>query len=224
MSKPPHVAQRLLGLTARTGMAVLLCGALAVPAAAQSVNSFEADKLEFTGTILPNTCQASASIKLFSNPYVVSLPVLKSTDLLQSGVSPATALQLDFSSTTSPTACAVNYQGTPHLVFDIDLASIAPRSGLLRNSATLRPAQNVFVQLGIIDEAGLFSPLDMKRPVALNQALGKEGSTKVTLGVRYVASNAFLAQFANPANAEAGLQDVSAGNVSIFLPFLLKID
>jgi hypothetical protein len=115
------------------------------------------------------------------------------------------------------------------LVFDSDLAAVAPRTGLLRNSANLRPAQNVFVQLGLIDTAGVFTPLDLNKPQALNTALSKPSNalgaaSTLTLGVRYVAARSFLAQNAGQAADGQGSQDVSAGNVAVFLPFLLKVN
>jgi len=42
--------------------------------------------------------------------------------------------------------------------------------------------------------------------------------------VRYVASRAFVAQNASFQTANPGSQDVSAGNVSVLLPFLLRLD
>jgi hypothetical protein len=61
--------------------------------------------------------------------------------------------------------------------------------------------------------------------VALNQTdpLTKTFSP-LRLGVRYVASRSFAAQNASFQAANPGSQDVSAGNVSVFLPFLLKLD
>jgi hypothetical protein len=46
----------------------------------------------------------------------------------------------------------------------------------------------------------------------------------LTLGIRYVAARSFLAQNAGQATDRQGSQDVSAGNVSVFLPFLLKVN
>ena len=113
--------------------------------------------------------------------------------------------------------------------FDADLASVSPRTGLLRNSAIFRPAQNVFVQLGLIDEAGAFAPLDLNQPQALNTALAKQNnlpgaSQSLTLGIRYVASRSLVAQNSGVQTASTGSQDVTAGNVSVFLPFLLKLN
>jgi len=111
-------------------------------------------------------------------------------------------------------------------VFDTDFAAVAPRTGLLRNTASFRPAQNVMVQLGLIDNQGVFSPLDLNQPQLLNKVLAQQGSTaetasNLTLGVRYVTSRSALAQ--NTA-ANAGSQDVTAGTITVFLPFLLKLN
>ena len=82
------------------------------------------------------------------------------------------------------------------------------------------------VQLGLINNQGVFSPLDLNQPQVLNKVLAQQGPTvgainNLTLGVRYVAARSALAQN-TPTNA--GSQDVTAGNISVFLPFLLKLN
>jgi hypothetical protein len=100
---------------------------------------------------------------------------------------------------------------------------------LLRNSASFRPAQNVLVQLGLVDDAGVFTPLDLNQPQALNDALAQQndaegGARTLTLGIRYVASRSVLDQNTNLQTADANSREVSEGNVSVFLPFLLKVN
>jgi hypothetical protein len=114
-------------------------------------------------------------------------------------------------------------------MFDTDLASVSPRTGLLRNSASFRPAQNVFVQIGLIDEADTFIPLDLNQPQALNTVLAKQNnlpgaSQSLTLGIRYVASRSLVARNGAAQTVNTGSQDVTDGNVSVFLPFLLKVN
>jgi hypothetical protein len=119
-------------------------------------------------------------------------------------------------------------------VFDSDFAAVSPRSGLLRNSAKFRPAENVFLQIGLIDKNGEFSEIDLNQPQFLNQSLnaGRDKqetgastlNTAAKLGVRYVTSRAYAAQLATFPADSTGLKDVTAGNISVYLPFLLKVN
>jgi hypothetical protein len=171
--------------------------------------------------------------KLLKNTYVTNLPTLSSTLFLDNAFGPVSKIEIRLNAPlpSREEKCArlgPNFLPVK-LIFDSDLAAIAPRTGLLRNSANLKPAQNVFVQLGLIDTAGVFTPLDLNQPQALNTALAQQSTSRgaasvLTLGIRYVAARSFLAQNAGQGTASPGSQDVSAGNVSVFLPFLLKVN
>ena len=111
------------------------------------------------------------------------------------------------------------------LSFDGGAAPVLPLSGLLRNTATLRPAQNVLVQVGLISAEGMFTPLDLNRPQRLNQVLNNPGSPAsagLSLGVRYVAARYVPQQWTGLVNANDGSLDVTAGNVSVYLPFVVE--
>jgi hypothetical protein len=180
--------------------------------------------LIFEGFINASTCLAINPSNDLSK-QIFQLPALKTTTLDRDAFSPVTPIELSLKNQQSDDQkhCQVK------LIFDSALASVSPNLGLLRNSASLRPAQNVFVQLGLLDAAGVFSPLDLNKPQALNNALAKQNdnfgaSQTLTLGIRYVASRSYLAQNTNLGAPNAGSQDVTAGNVSVFLPFLLKLN
>jgi hypothetical protein len=102
---------------------------------------------------------------------------------------------------------------------------VLPEGGLLRNTATLQPAQNVLVQLGLISAEGMFTPLDLNQPQRLNQVLNNPGSPAsagLSLGVRYVAARHVPQQWASLGlPADDGALDVTSGNVSVYLPFVL---
>jgi hypothetical protein len=166
--------------------------------------------------------------KQLVTPYIVNLSPLSSTLLLTDSLGPVSKFSLNVDQRkTNPNAKCVgaDFGSLPlKLVFDSDLASIAPRTGLLRNSASNRPAQNVFVQLGLIDEAGVFIPIDLNKPQTLNKALNQDDTKTLSLGIRYVASRSLLNEVASLQATNPGSQDVTAGNVSVFLPFLLKLN
>jgi len=86
----------------------------------------------------------------------------------------------------------------------------------------------------LIDKNGEFSEINLNQPQFLNQSLNtsEEGQgTSVSplknatkLGVRYVTSRAYAAQLATTRADPTGLKDVTAGNISVYLPFLLKVN
>jgi len=203
---------------------VFSCGALA-----QLSTGVPDATLNIEGFVLDEPCTPVLSLsKQLVTPYIVNLSALSSTLLLTDSLGPVSKFSLNVDQRkTNPNAKCVgaDFGSLPlKLVFDSDLASIAPRTGLLRNSASNRPAQNVFVQLGLIDEAGVFIPIDLNKPQTLNKALNQEGGKTLTLGIRYLASRSLLNEVASLQATNPGSQDVTAGNVSVFLPFLLKLN
>ena len=210
----------------------LLMLAWAAPhASAQTVETeAPAIALTLTGSINDSTaCKTTVLSNQLGNGYLFQLPTLKTTSLTNGLFSDVTPLDLQVNVKISASDCPNPTTFTAKLVFDTDLAVIAPRTGLLRNNATTKPAENVFVQLGLINESGVFNPIDLNQPQQLNLALNQKDTLTKTfsplrLGVRYVASRAFVAQNASFQTANPGSQDVSAGNVSVFLPFLLRLD
>jgi type 1 fimbria pilin len=205
--------------------AVVVC--LSVPnlGGAQTL-LFSQDALELSGRIVIPTCTSFLQSNGFVNALVFNLPSLNTTALLNGSFGPITPIELKLNTPKAQSNCISGFNLPITLVFDTDLAAVAPRTGLLRNTASFRPAQNVMVQLGLIDNQGVFSPLDLNQPQVLNEVLAQQGSAaeaanNLTLGVRYVTSQSALAQ--NTA-ANPGSQDVTAGNISVFLPFLLKLN
>jgi len=185
--------------------------------------------LNIEGFVLDEPCSPKLALsKQLVTPYIVNLSSLNSRILLTDALGPVSkfSLNVDQRKTNPDARCiGADFGSLPlKLVFDSDLAAIAPRTGLLRNSASNRPAQNVFVQLGLIDEAGVFVPIDLNKPQTLNNALNQDDGKTLTLGIRYVASRSLLSEVASLQSTNPGSQDVTAGNVSVFLPFLLKLN
>jgi hypothetical protein len=92
----------------------------------------------------------------------------------------------------------------------------------------LRPAQNVLVQLGLIGADGVFTPLDLNQPQALNKAMNLQTNAAsanpgLNLGMRYVAARFVSEQLAVAGSFNPGASDVTAGNVSVYLPFVLSL-
>ena len=181
--------------------------------------------MALVGGVFTATCQ----IKPMGNgtaANVVSLPGLLTTTFRDNVFGPVTVLKLAFSRTISD--CPADLSTAPQMVFDSDAATVVPRSGLLRNTASDRPAQNVYIQIGLVnDTEGSFVPIDLNQPYQLNQALvpQKDGSllmtSTVTLGIRYVAARFVpdtLASLSNP-----GVAEVTDGNVSVYLPFVVNV-
>jgi hypothetical protein len=206
---------------------VIVCLCLLSNAKAQNFDSLLSESWKISGDIVLVVCTNLSVNKQVANSFVIDLPVFNTTSFLDSSFGPITEINLNVSKTQSDSNCTGGDFNIPvKLIFDSELAAVAPRTGLLRNSAIFRPAQNVFLQLGLIDAQGVFTPLDMNQPQILNNALSQQGPDAVTsknikLGVRYVASRSVLPQ--NTA-ANSGSQDVAAGNFSVFLPFLLKLN
>jgi type 1 fimbria pilin len=205
--------------------AVVVCLSVLNPASAQNL-LFSSDALELSGRIVIPTCTSFLQSNQLVNAFVFNLPSLNTTALLNESFGPITTIDLKFNKPKGKSNCISEFNLPFTLVFDRDLAAVAPRTGLLQNTASFRPAQNVLVQLGLIDKQGVFNPLDLNQPQVLNNVLAQQGPSvgainNLTLGVRYVASRSVVAQ--NTA-AIAGSQDVTAGNISVFLPFLLKLN
>jgi hypothetical protein len=53
---------------------------------------------------------------------------------------------------------------------------------------------------------------------------GQANVNTLKLGIRYVTTRAFASQLNSNLNNPNTSQDVSAGNISVFLPFLLKLN
>ncbi|NBX55415.1 MAG: hypothetical protein EBQ82_06105 [Betaproteobacteria bacterium] len=218
--KPNWAVAAALGV----GCAICLMSA----AHAQSTNALLTPDavLIVRGQVLNSTCQISPLGNGLAS-RVVGLPGLLTTNLMDNLLGPITLLRLEF--VRSARDCGLSDPiTTPQLVFDSDMAAVVGQSGLLRNTATNRPAQNVLIQIGLVDrDQGTFVPLDLSRPRPLNQALSapKDGSVQITsaltLGVRYVAARYLpetLASLGNPRTS-----DVSDGNVSVMLPFVVNV-
>lgn len=196
----------------------------------ENANKYDATLLINT-RLINNSCILGASNPNTQNNNVFLLPPMTSTTLDANAFGPVVPIELNFNRQLSGSRCDF---GSVKLVFDTDMAAISPRSGLLRNSAKFRPAENVFLQIGLIDKNGDFSEIDLNQPQSLNQSLNAGIDRQVTgvsplnnalkLGVRYVTSRAYAAQLATSQADPTGLKDVTAGNISVYLPFLLKVN
>jgi type 1 fimbria pilin len=193
----------------------------------QSATGTEAGSLKISGLIKQGSCQLPLLTVSNPNPYVLNLPPLQTVQLMNSGVGKITPLKLKLNTTSG---CLTLSGMNAQLSFDGGMAAVVPNGGLLRNVATLRPAQNVYVQLGLLSPTGLFTPLDLNDPQALNAALNAKpnadgsppGDTMLNLGVRYVTARNSGDQLASLINLWPGSEDVMPGNVSVFLPFVLN--
>jgi hypothetical protein len=220
-----HPIYMLSYFQSKLAFAVVVCLSVLNPSSAQNL-LFSSNTLELSGGIIIPTCTNFLQSNQLVNAFAFNLPSLNTTALLNGSFGPITSIDLKLNRPKGQSNCISDFNLPFTLVFDSDLAAVAPRTGLLRNTASFRPAQNVMVQLGLINNQGVFSPLDLNQPQVLNRVLAQQGPTvgainNLTLGVRYVASRSALAQN-TPANA--GSQDVTAGNISVFLPFLLKLN
>lgn len=179
------------------------------------------------GVIRQNSC--SSPIRAGDNlgAYVFNLPALQTTLMQNNAFSPVAPLPLRLGTLGLPANCQGGLLGMPtQLSFDGGASPVLPEGGLLRNTATLRPAQNILVQVGLISVEGMFTPLDLNQPQRLNQVLNSPGNAAtagLSLGVRYVAARYVPQQWASLSlPAQAGTLDVTAGNVSAYLPFVLN--
>jgi hypothetical protein len=211
---------------------LLFMGATTSPLAlAQNENANPDATLLINARLINNSCLLSASNPNTQNNNVFLLPPITSTTLDANAFGPIIPIELNFTRQLTGSQCDF---GSVKLVFDSDFAAVSPRSGLLRNTAKFRPAENVFLQIGLIDKNGEFSEIDLNQPQFLNQSLnaGRDKqetvastlNTAAKLGVRYVTSRAYAAQLATSRADPTALKDVTAGNISVFLPFLLKVN
>ena len=223
---PPN-AQAHAGMLRRLTMAAFaLTCLLGQPARAQiDVSSIPA-YLAVVGAIRQNACTSPLMAGDNLGAYVFNLPALQTTLLLNTVFSPVAPVPLRLGPMGQNTGCQGVGAGMPtQLSFDGGAAPVLPLSGLLRNTATLRPAQNVLVQVGLISAEGMFTPLDLNRPQRLNQVVNNPGSPAsagLSLGVRYVAARYVPQQWTGLVNANDGSLDVTAGNVSVYLPFVMN--
>jgi hypothetical protein len=178
--------------------------------------------------IKQGSCQIPLQSLRDPNPFVLNLPPLQTVQLMGSGFGQITPLNLKLNGLW---ACLTVSSGlTVTISYDGRLAALVPNGGLLRNVATVRPAQNVHVELGLISPSGLFTPLDLNNPQALNAALktktnadgASPGEPTLNLGVRYVVARTTGNQTASLINQLQDGGDVMPGNVSVYLPFVLN--
>ena len=213
----------------RTVLAMVLPSTLFLGAAgAQNAPAADAGELRISGLVKQGTCQLPPERLNNPNTFVLNLPPLQTVQLMSSGFGQITPLNL---SLISLLGCLTVSSGlTVQISYDGRMASLVPNSGWLRNVATVRPAQNVHVELGLISPSGLFTPLDLNNPQALNAALktktnadgASPGEPTLNLGVRYVAARTTGNQTASLINQLQDGGDVMPGNVSVYLPFVLN--
>ena len=193
----------------------------------QTATGADAGSLRIAGLIKQGSCQLPLRTVSNPNPYVLNLPPLQTVQLMNNAFGKITPLNLKLN---GPSGCLTVSGLNAQISFDGRLAAVVPNGGLLRNVAVLRPAQNVYVQLGLLSPSGLFTPLDLNDPQALNAALNAKpnadgsppGDTMLNLGVRYVTARITGDQVASLINLWPGTDDVMPGNVSVFLPFVLN--
>lgn len=193
----------------------------------QNFPSTDADSLRFTGLIKQGSCQLPLLGGNNPNPYVFNLPPVQTVPLLNNGVGKITPLNLKFNTSSD---CLTVSGMSAQISFDGGLAAVVPNGGLLRNVAPLRPAQNVYVQLGLLGPSDSFTPFDLNAPNTLNAALNAKrradgspmGEATINLGVRYVSARSMGDQVAQLINRLPGADDVTPGMVSVFLPFVLN--
>jgi len=210
------------------GLALGLCWALT--AVAQNEDEPNTTLLGVRGLVSQAVCNLTPVWDTADSPMVVNLPALQTTLLRDTPFSPIALVPMRFGVNNTTLACLTPLLGSTgnQLVFDAGLASVAPRTGLLRNSALTRPAQNVLVQLGLIGADGVFTPLDLNQPQALNATLRLSPSNasvqlSLNLGVRYVAARFVSETYAGVDALNPGASDVTPGNVSVFLPFMVNL-
>ena len=201
------------------------------PAKAQIDTSTTSAYLTVVGVIRQSSCTSPVLAGDSLGSYVVNLPALQTTLLLNTVFSPVASVPLRLGAAGLKPGCPGGGLGMPTLLnFDAAAAPVLPEGGLLRNTATLQPAQNVLVQLGLISAEGMFTPLDLNDPQTLNAALNAKtnadgsppGDATLNLGVRYVTARITGAQVASLINLWPGTDDVMPGNVSVLLPFVLN--
>jgi hypothetical protein len=127
--------------------------------------------LIFEGFINASTCLAINPSSDLSK-QIFKLPPLKTTTLDKDVFSRVTPIELSLKNQQSDDQkhCQVK------LIFDSALASVSPNLGLLRNSARSLPAENVLLQIGLLNEAGQFNPIDLNQPQLFNQVLNNNAT------------------------------------------------
>ncbi len=217
-------------LAFQCGLLLVLGFKVVAPVCAQTSQQANAPYMVISAYITQSACNFSPALVNEGNPLVANLPPLQTTVLVDSPFSPVAPVQLRFKLSEDTLSCLKTVMGkNPNpVLFDSAFAAVMPRSGLLRNQATNRPAENVLVQLGLINEQGIYTPLDLNQPQALNLAFSQEPNSSsanltLNLGVRYVAARYVSEQYASLGNVNLGQGDVTAGNVSVLLPFLLTL-
>jgi hypothetical protein len=182
------------------------------------------------GFIRQAACSLKPGLDPENSPMVVNLPALQTTLLNDTPLSPIALVPMRFVLSNTILACLAQMVDSPGnlIVFDTALAGVVSSNGLLRNSAVVRPAQNVLVQLGLVGADGVFTPLDLTRPQTLNASLQVRPQSPNTplslnLGVRYAAARFVSESYASLAALNPGASDVTPGNVSVFLPLLVNL-
>jgi len=162
----------LLGHQAATLAGLVLGLLLVTPAQAQYEDlAISATTLELSGALYEDPCATFLVSKLFKNAYVANLPTLSTNLFLTEAFGPISKIDIEINTSLPEAGCLLSGRTPVKLVFDSDLAAVAPRTGLLRNSANLRPAQNVFVQLGLIDSAGVIGCVELHANVESSTVL-----------------------------------------------------
>lgn len=168
------------------------------------------------------TCLPAGLSSDNNNLLVVNLPPINAIALRENNFGPVTPVAIDMRHDANA-ACLKPWRQNATLVFDQAFAAVVPNTGLLRNTARDDPATNVYVQLGVFDDAGLFKPLDLRQPLKLTPALWRDNSSTLMLGARYVAAGAVTRPNPNQPNAATTTEAVTPGQVQVQLPFLMKV-
>lgn len=185
---------------------------------------------------LKNMSSVNASIKTatclpvgFSSEggrlLTVNLPPIDAQQLQEERFGEVTSVVIDISLDENNKACSLTGYSPFMLVFDDAFAALAPFAGLLRNTARENPAANVFVQIGLMDNAGGFAPLNLSQAQPLDRAIKQSPGNTLLLGARYVAANAVAQQLTGNVdrNTARPKDAVSPGSVQVQLPFLMKV-
>ena len=166
------------------------------------------------------TCLPSGLTNDDNNLLVVNLPAIDALALRDNVYSSVTPVILS-GPQDNLNNCSNPLSQNLTLEFDPSLAAMSPNSGLLRNMAKQNPAANVLVELGLFNDQGVFTPVDLPQPLRLNTGLAQATGAALVLGVRYVAARAV--QGPNGLQATALSEAVTPGLVQVQLPFMMKV-
>ena len=189
--------------------------------------SANAETVTITGSITGPTCvlgQSAGGGAITNFTVGLGSVLLSSAASGNAGTTFDTKKTLDFALTAAGGGVCPAF-GTTATGWDI---AIAPaKSGFLKTIGSSTFLSNM---IGVAEGGTnavvklMFVPIDLNKPQTLNKALNQDDGKTLTLGIRYVASRSLLSEVASLQAANPGSQDVTAGNVSVFLPFLLKLN